>query len=163
MQITRKGISYQLAGELPQVGNKVPDFKLQDQTDQVWVPADFLGKPTILSVIPDINTRVCALQTKKFNEKASQLTAINFATISNNTKEEQSVWCGQEGVSMLMLHDPQNTFGKSYGLMIPELGYFARALFVIDQAGVLSYMEIVPELSHEPNYQKVLEQAQALV
>lgn len=163
MQVTLKGKVLEVPGSQPQVGEKAPDFSLPDLQDKTYTLTDFAGKPTILSVIPDIDTSVCALQTKRFNVAASQLTAVNFATISNNTKEQQAAWCGQEGVDMLMLHDPEGIFGESYHLMIPDFGHFARSIFVLDQEGVIRYQEIVPEIAEEPNYEKALAEAQALI
>lgn len=163
MQVTRKGTVYQLSGEPPKVGEKAPYFELTDLADRRFSLTDFLGKPTILSIVPDIDTRVCALQTKRFNQEASQLTGVNFATISNNTKEEQKAWCGQEGVSMIMLHDPENTFGTAFGIMLPEFGHFARGIFVLDGQGVIQYEEIVAEISHEPDYQLALTKAKELL
>ncbi len=163
MNITRKGEPLEVPGKQLQVGDKAAAFSLKDLTEQTYTLADFAGKPTILSIIPDIDTRVCAIQTKRFNIEASQIDTINFATISNNTKAEQAAWCGQEGVDMLMLHDPENTFGESYSLVITEVNRYARAIYVLDQDGVIRYEEIVPEMSHEPDYAKALEAAKALV
>lgn len=163
MFITLKGEKLEVPGKQPEVGDKAESFSLKDLNDHTYTLEDFdNGKPTILSVIPDINTRVCALQAKRFNEEASQLDDINFVTISNNTKEDQANWCGQKGVDMIMLHDPENTFGKTYNLYMPEADKFARSIFVLDQEGTIRYEEIVPEMSDEPNYQKALDAAKSL-
>lgn len=163
MHITRKGENLEVSGVQLTVGEKAATFSLKDLNDKTYTLADFSGKPTILSIIPDIDTRVCAIQTKRFNLEASQIATINFATISNNTKEEQANWCGQEGVDMIMLHDPENTFGENYGLIIPALNRYARSIYVLDQAGVIQYAEIVPEMTNEPDYTKAIEAAKALV
>ncbi|WP_291291835.1 thiol peroxidase [Enterococcus sp.] len=162
MQVTRKGTIYDVPGTQPKVGDQAKEFQLKSLEDKDYRLADFLGKPTILSIVPDIDTRVCALQTKRFNEEASKIAEVNFVTISNNTKEEQANWCGKEGIDMLMLHDPENTFGETYQIMIPELGHFARAIFVLDENGVIRYEEIVPEISHEPDYQAALSAARSI-
>lgn len=163
MKLTKKGEPVTLPGTQPAVGEKAPDFSLTDLNGDTHHVKDFLGKPTILSIIPDIDTRVCAIQTKRFNMEASQITEINFATISNNTKEEQGAWCGQEGVDMLMLHDPENTMDESYHLLIPEMGRYARTIFVLDKDGMIKYREIVPEVSQEPDYGKALAAAKELL
>jgi thiol peroxidase len=162
MQVTRKGTIYDVPGTQPKVGDQAKEFQLKSLEDKDYRLTDFLGKPTILSIVPDIDTRVCALQTKRFNEEASKIAEVNFVTISNNTKEEQANWCGKEGIDMLMLHDPENTFGETYQIMIPELGHFARAIFVLDENGVIRYEEIVPEISHEPDYQAALSAARSI-
>ncbi|WP_207941433.1 thiol peroxidase, atypical 2-Cys peroxiredoxin [Enterococcus sp. DIV2402] len=163
MNITRKGEVLEVPGTQLKTGDKAADFSLKDLGDKQYTLQNFAGKPTILSVVPDIDTRICALQTKRFNIEASQIEGINFATISNNTKEEQANWCGQEGVEMVMLHDPENTFGESYSILIPELNRYARVIYVLDQEGVIRYEEIVPEMAQEPDYEKALAAAKALV
>jgi thiol peroxidase len=162
MQITRKGQLIDVPGKQPEVGEVAPAFSLKNLQDQMVSLANLKGNPTILSIIPDIDTRVCAIQTKYFNHEASQLAGINFATISNNTKAEQANWCGQEGIDMTMLHDPENTFGQAYNLYMPELGRYARSIFVLDREGVIRYREIVPEMSHEPDYARAIAAAKSL-
>lgn len=162
MKLTKKGQPVTLPGTQPAVGDMAPDFSLADINDKKHSVTDFLGKPTILSIIPDIDTRVCAIQTKRFNMEASQLKDINFATISDNTKEEQAAWCGQEGVDMLMLHDSENTLNENYHLLINETKHYARVIFVLDKNGVIQYREIVPEISQEPDYAKALAAAKKL-
>jgi|SRR5699024_968655 len=163
MNITIKGESFEVPGKQLQKGDQALDFSLQDLADKKYGLADFAGKPTILTVVPDINTSVCAIQTKRFNQEASQIKEINFATISNNTKEDQSKWCGQEGVDMIMLHDPENTFGKAYNIYIPAADKFNRTVFVLDKSGKIAYVEYVTEMTHEPNYEKALEVAKSLI
>lgn len=117
----------------------------------------------MISVVPDIDTRVCALQTKRFNQEAGNIRGVQFVTISNNTREEQDNWCAAEGVDMEMLHDKDGSFGKAYGLFIPELGKLARSIFVIDAAGKIVYEEISSEISEEPDYDKAIASAKAVV
>lgn len=162
MELTKKGQPVTLPGTQPIVGETAPNFSLADLDDKKHSVTDFLGKPTILSIIPDIDTRICAIQTKRFNTEASQIKEINFATISNNTKEEQAAWCGQEGVDMLMLHDPDNTLNENYHLLVNETERYARVIFVLDKNGAIQYREIVPEISQEPDYAKALAAAKKL-
>lgn len=163
MKISRKGQVIDVPGNQPGEGEVAPDFALQDLQDATISLASLKGQPTIISIIPDIDTRVCAIQTKRFNQEASQLAGIHFVTISNNTKEEQANWCGQEGVDMTMVHDPENVFGEAYSIYMPELGRYARSIFVLDQDSVIRYREIVPEMSHEPDYTQAIEAAKRLV
>ncbi|MBO0477393.1 thiol peroxidase [Vagococcus sp. DIV0080] len=163
MQVTLKGNPVELEGVQPIIGENAPSFSLQDLKDQQVTLADQLSKPLIISVIPDIDTSICALQTKRFNKEAATETGINFVTVSNNTKEEQSNWCAAEGVDMTMLRDSDLEFAKNYGLLIPEMNRLARAIFVVDTTGKLAYVEITSEVSHEPDYTKALEAAKALI
>ena len=162
MFITRKGKTVEVPGRQPEVNEKAPEFQLYDANDQVVSLSTLAGQPVIISVIPDINTRVCALQTKRFNEEASRLDHVHFLTISINTKEEQATWCGQEGVEMTMLHDPEKTLNEGYHLLMPSLGLYARAIFVLDQDGIIRHREIVSEMSNEPDYEQALSVAKAL-
>ena len=152
MNVTRKGHVLELTGEQPKVGTKAPVFSLKNLNNQEINLADYKGKTVLISVVPDIDTRVCSLQTAK-------LDGVQIITVSNNTVEEQANWCAAEGVEMEMLHDTEDSFGAAYGLYIPEMGRLARAIFVIDPEGTLVYEEIVSEVSSEPDYQQALEAA----
>lgn len=163
MQVTLKGNPVELEGVQPIKGDKAPNFSLLDLNDTLVELSASINNPLIISVVPDIDTSVCALQTKRFNQEAATETGINFVTISNNTKEEQSNWCAAEGVEMTMLRDADLEFAKNYGLLIPAIDRLARAIFVVDSEGTIVYEEIVPEVSQEPDYSKALEAAKALI
>lgn len=163
VQITRKGTPYQLEGTQTKVGDKAPDFSVKNLADQAVKLSDFAGEVVLISVIPDIDTRVCAQQTRAFNEKASTIEGVKLVTISNNTKEQQSNWCAGEGIEMEMLHDTELSFAQAYGLYMPELEKIARSVFVVDGDGMITYQEIVPEMVDEPNYEAVFEAAAAAV
>ncbi|MGX7014952.1 thiol peroxidase [Vagococcus silagei] len=163
MNVTLQGKPVELEGVQPKVGTQAPEFTLNDLQDQAHSLKNLIQKPLIISVVPDINTSVCALQTRRFNGEAASIDEVNFVTVSNNTKEEQAAWCGAEGVEMTMLSDAEGNFGKSYGLLIPEMNRLARAIFVVNQAGEIVYEEIVAEIATEPDYIKALEAAKALV
>lgn len=163
MKITLKGNPVKLEGVQPIRGEKAPNFSLQDLKDNTVELATSLNQPLIISVVPDIDTSICALQTKRFNQEAATETGINFVTISNNTKEEQSNWCAAEGVEMTMLRDADLEFAKNYGLLIPAINRLARAIFVVDTKGTIVYEEITPEVAQEPDYTKALETAKSLI
>ncbi|MBL1228876.1 thiol peroxidase [Enterococcus sp. BWB1-3] len=162
MIVTRKGNEVELVGVQPKVGEKAPDFTLKNLEDKAITLSALEGKTVLISVVPDIDTRICSIQTKRFNQEAGTSEGVVFLTISNNTKEEQSNWCAAEGVDMEMLRDTENSFGEAYGLFIPEMGRLARAIFVVDKEGTLAYEKISREISEEPNYAEALEQAKAL-
>ncbi|MGL4696856.1 thiol peroxidase [Enterococcus larvae] len=162
MIVTRKGKQLELAGEQPKTGDAAPGFTLKNLADKDISLKDFKGQPVLISVVPDIDTRICSLQTKRFNQEAGAVEGVAFLTISNNNKEEQSNWCAAEGVDMEMLRDEANTFGEAYGLFIPEMGHLARGIFVIDKDGILTYERISPEIAEEPDYTEALEKAKTL-
>ena len=158
MQVTRKGTIFEVPGIQPKVGDQAKEFELKSLDDKVYRLADFLGKPTILSIVPDIDTRVCALQTKRFNEEASKIDEVNFVTISNNTKEEQANWCAAEGVkNMQLLSDKAFDFGKNAGLYVADNDTDARSVWVLDNDGKVLYRELVIEQTNEPDYESVLQ------
>ncbi|MGY3777747.1 thiol peroxidase [Isobaculum melis] len=157
MEITKKGEIIHLEGTQAKTGDIAPAFSLNNLADKTIQLADFKGKVVLLSVVPDIDTRTCSIQTKRFNQEAGNVPEVQLMTISNNTKEEQADWCAAEGVDMEMLHDPDSVFGQAYGLYITEMKRLARAIYVIDQDGKIIYDEIVAELSAEPDYTTALE------
>lgn len=161
MEITKKGTPHKLIGVQPKVGDKAPNFKLENLTDKTVELKDFSGKVVLISVIPDIDTRVCALQAKEFNKIASGLDGVQLITISNNTKEEQAEWCAGKDISMEMLHDSELSFGADYGLVMEDLGKLARSVFVVNPRGEITYQEIVPEMSTEPDYDKAIKATRA--
>ncbi|GAX47773.1 thiol peroxidase [Pseudolactococcus reticulitermitis] len=159
MKITRFG---DLFTEItPLTTGSAPDFSLKDQHDTI-VTLSKLPSPIIISVFPDINTSVCSLQTRRFNQEAAAHKAITFLSISNNTAEEQANWCAAEGVDMTILSDVKNEFGKRYGLVMTEANLLARSVFVIKD-GQIIYAEILSEMTEEPNYDKALQVAEAAI
>ena len=107
---------------------------------------------------------VCDKQTRKFNETAADIEGLTLLSVSRNTKEELADWCSANGIDMQMLHDDAGEFGEAYGLKVPKLGNkLARSVFVIDKDGILSYMEIVPEIATEPNEEAALAAAKNLL
>ncbi len=156
MQITRKGVSTPVEGTLPTLGTKAPHFKLVNLDDVNVTKDDFLGNTTIISVFPDINTSVCDRQTRHFFELASEIKDVTIVNVSNNKKEDLTDWCATNGITTTMLRDNDGTFGKDYGLWMPEFKVLARSIFVLNEHGDLIYSELVPEMAQEPNYEAAL-------
>ncbi|WP_282801903.1 thiol peroxidase [Secundilactobacillus kimchicus] len=163
MKITFNGDPAELETTPPTVGEELPKFKVFDNQNQKVKRADLVGQPLLISVVPDINTSVCSTQTHKFNQQADHYPHATFVTISNNTVAEQEGWCAAEGVAHLqLLSDEELSFGYATGLYLPTVGLLARSIFVVDEAGVITYSEIVPEATHEPNYVAALEALEKL-
>lgn len=156
MTITRKGEPLQVEGVLPELNTLAPQFTLTDLEDKAVSLADFIGKKVLVSVFPDIDTRVCDLQTKRFYALAKDHQDLVILNVSNNSKEELKEWCITNGVDIIALRDTDKDFAKAYGLWLPEINHLARSVFVIDEKGTLVYEELVSELSHEPDYQAAL-------
>ncbi|MDO1605686.1 peroxiredoxin [Lactobacillus sp. YT155] len=146
-------------GTRPEVGSKMPDFTLLDKDGKSVSLQDLISdKPLLISVVPDINTRVCSIQTKHFNEEVDGHESINFVTVSTNTSEQQSEWCAAENVkNMKMLSDVNSDFGEAMNLIVPEKGIDLRSIWVVNTDGVITYSEVLEEQTNEPNYTVVLD------
>lgn len=160
--VTFKGNPMTLAGEAVQVGKPAPDFTVHyfEGGLKTLSLADLKGKPTILSVVPSLDTPVCAMQTKKFNEQLASLgDKVNAVTISLDLPFAMNRFCGVEEIkNMRVGSDYQNrNFGNNWGTLIEELKILSRAIFVLDAEGNVVYAEYVPEVASEPNYEKAME------
>jgi len=166
--VTFKGNPMTLAGEAVAVGQAAPDFKLHyfEGGMQELTLADLKGKPTLLSVLPSLDTPVCATQTKKFNETLGEFgDKINAITVSLDLPFGMNRFCGAEGITNIRpASDYQDrNFGESWGTLIEELKIMARAIFVLDGEGKIAYVEYVPEVADEPNYDAAMAALKSLV
>ena len=153
--VTQWGRSVTLIGPKLKLKRKAPEFVAVDTAFHPVRLSNFLGKPVLISVVPSLDTRTCALQTKRFNEEIRKLPVSTvILTISMDLPFAQKRFCAQEKVDrILVLSDSaRRDFGPRYGVLIKERGLLARSVFVIDKKGRLIYQEIVPELSAHPNY-----------
>ena len=156
--VTFKGNAMTLAGDELQVGQASPDFTLHSfgaEGLKTITPADLKGKPTLLNVVPSLDTGVCATQTKKFNDELANMgDKINAVTVSMDTPFAQNRFCGAENIENLKNGSDymDHNFGNAYGVRIEELGLLTRSVFVLDADGKVAYTEIVPEVTNEPNY-----------
>lgn len=164
MEVMINGNRRQLEGNPPANGDQLPHFKVFNAYSDKVKMRELLGKPLLISVVPDINTPVCSLQTRKFNADMDQYPGVRFATISVNPPADQQHWCAAEGVkNMEMLSDFEQSFGYAMGLLIPDEGFLARAIYVVDASGKIQYHEIVDDLEHEPDYEKALSAVKKLL
>lgn len=164
VDVTRLGSTMTLSGTPPEVGDQLPKFKVFDQNNVKVKTANLIGKVTLISVVPDLETPVCTLQTRKFTQQADHYPAAKFCTISNNSIAEQTGWCAAQGVENVdLLSDEELSFGYEMGLYVPNLGNLARSIWIIDDAGKIVYWQIVTEQSDEPNYLEAIEALEKLV
>ena len=155
--ITMKGNPLTLIGPEIKAGDQAPDVTLVANDLSEVKLSSFKGKKVILSVVPSLDTPVCDLQTKRFNQEASKLTDVAVLTISKDLPFAQKRWCGAVGASAVKtLSDYRSNFGETYGVLIKGLGLLARSIFVIDETGLITYIQIVKEEASEPNYEEVL-------
>ena len=167
--VTFKGNPMTLAGEAVKVGQPAPDFELrafESGSMNKIKPADLKGKPTIISVVPSLDTPVCQTQTKKFSEQlASYGDKINALTVSLDLPFAMNRFCGAESIKCLRSGSDyfDRSFGKNWGMFIEELAILARGTFVLDKDGKVVYAEQVKEVAEEPNYEASLAALKLLV
>jgi len=163
---TFKGNPLNLTGPELKVGDKAPDATLREDLVTGFRISMGRGKVRIFSVVPSLDTPVCALQTKRFNGAAASLPNVDFYTISCDLPTAQKRFCGAEGIDperITTLSDHKDvSFGQAYGTLIPELRVLCRAVFVVDEDDTLRYVEYVPEIGDHPNYGAVLACARGL-
>ena len=164
--ITFQGNPLTLLGDTIKVGQKAPDFKVVANDLTPVKLSDYAGKTLIISVVPSLDTPVCDTQTRTFNKKAADLgDDVVILTLSVDLPFAQSRWCGAAGVDRVhTLSDYKDlAFGTAYGLVIKELRLLARAVLVVDKTGIVQYIQIVGEVTEEPNYKAVLSKIRDLV
>lgn len=159
--VTFKGEGKTLVGPQLVVGDKAPDFKCLSGLAPVTL-ADTPAKARLFSVVPSLDTPVCSMQTKKFEDGLAALgDKVACYTVSLDLPFAQKRFCSAENIkSMQTLSDVHNhSFGTGYGVLLEglPLSLLARSVFVVDQAGTVTYVEYVPEVTSEPNYAAALE------
>ena len=157
--ITMKGNPLTLVGEELKVGDRAPDVEVLDNDLAPVRLSSFKGKIVIVASVPSLDTPICDLETRRFNQEAEALGQdVVVATISMDLPFAQKRWCGAAGVDRVMTFSDHReaSFGEAYGVLIQELRLLARAIFVIDRDGVIKEIQIVKEVAEEPDYEAVL-------
>ena len=157
--ITMKGNPLTLVGKQPRVGEHAPDFEVLDNDLSPVRLSSFRGKVCVIASVPSLDTPVCDMETRRFNEEAGILGPdVAILTISMDLPFAQKRWCGAAGVDKVTtLSDHLGaSFGEAYGVLIKELRLLARAVFIVDGDGVVQYARIVKEVTAEPDYEDVL-------
>ncbi|KDA53035.1 hypothetical protein EG19_07940 [Thermoanaerobaculum aquaticum] len=160
--ITSRGKPLTLLGHRVQVGEKAPDFTVLRRDLSPFSLRDVAGKVVVINSVPSLDTSVCATQARTFNQRASELGEdARILVISMDLPFAQSRFCTTEGIANLeVLSDHRDaSFGLAYGLLVKETRLLARAVLVINRHGDIVYQELVPDTSHEPNYDAALEAA----
>ena len=164
--ITLKGTPTNLAGSELKVGDAAPDFLLQNNALEDVALRTFAGKTLLIATIPSLDTPVCHVETKRFNEQVARLANTKVLVVSTDLPFGQKRWCGAEGVEDVVTLSAHRSskFGESYGVLIsggPFDHCLARAIFVVNEAGILVHVEYVKEVAEHPNYDAALAAAQA--
>jgi thioredoxin-dependent peroxiredoxin len=160
--VKMRGTPLPVAGPELRVGDTAPDFTLHQRgPDGLRDVAlkDFAGKTLILSVVPSLDTPVCEMQTKRFNEAAAGVPgSVAILTVSMDLPFAQARFCGDKGVDKVQTASDHRdaSFGRAYGTLIEPLRLEARAVFVVGSDRRLKHVEYVPEVTEHPNYDAAL-------
>ncbi|MDD2852207.1 MAG: thiol peroxidase [Desulfuromonadaceae bacterium] len=162
--ITFKDNPMTLLGAELAVGNVAPDFTVVDNGLAAVTLASYAGKVKIISAVPSLDTPVCDTETRRFNQEAAALPGdVVLLTVSLDLPFAQKRWCGSAGIDKVVtLSDyRERSFGLGYGVLIKELLLLTRAVFVVDAANNIRYIQIVPEVTGEPDYAAAIAAAKA--
>ncbi|MFQ6098441.1 MAG: thiol peroxidase [Armatimonadota bacterium] len=163
--VTIKGDPLTLVGNEVRVGAKAPDFTAVDNDLNPVTLSSLRGDVCILCSVPSLDTPVCDVETRRFNEEAASLGEnVSVVVVSMDLPFAQKRWCGAAGVDRVQtLSDHRDaSFGLAYGVLIKELRLLARAVFVVDREGSIRYAELVKEVTNEPDYEAALRVAREL-
>jgi thioredoxin-dependent peroxiredoxin len=164
--ITMKGNPLTLAGQEVRVGDQAPDFEVIANDLSPFKFSSLKGKVAVICSVPSLDTPTCDIETRRFNEEAAKLGPdVELLTLSMDLPFAQKRWCGAAGVDRLKTYSDHReaAFGLAYGVLIEKFRLLARAVFVVDKAGVIRYIQIVPEVANEPNYEEVLQAVSKLM
>ncbi|GHE85007.1 2-Cys peroxiredoxin [Thalassotalea profundi] len=154
-----------LLGNQVNVGDDAPMFRVVNES---FIPvnlSDYTGKIILISAVPSLDTGVCSIQTKRFNEEVVKLPKdIQILTISNDLPFAQKRFCKAENIDKItVLSDSVwRDFATKYGILIKDMGLLTRSIFIIDQSGKIAYKELVPNISNHPDYDMALATLKAL-
>lgn len=147
-------------GDLPSVGAPAPSFRLTKDDMSDLTLADLAGKRAILNIFPSIDTGVCATSVRKFNELAAGLDNTVVVCVAADLPFAMKRFCGAEGITNVVTASTfRSDFGQAYGVTMVDgrlAGLLARSVVVLDEHGVVTYVELVPSIGQEPNYDGAL-------
>jgi len=164
--ITFKGSPLHLVGALPSAGQKAPDFTLLANDLTPHGLQDFAGKALVIATVPSLDTPVCDTEIRRFNQESAALSEkLRILAVSCDLPFAQARWCGAAGIRAVQsLSDHRDaSFGQNYGVLIQELRLLARAIFIIDPQGIVRYVQLVSEMTSEPDYNAALKAAKTVV
>ena len=159
--VTLKGHPIHTNGDLPEVGSRAPDFRLVNKDLQDMGLADFAGKRKLLNIVPNLDTPVCAISTRKFSEHARGRGDVAVLIVSAALPFAAGRFCSTEGIDNVVTLSMMRSrsFAKDYGVLItdgPLAGIAARSVVVLDANDRVVYTELVPEILQEPDYEKAI-------
>lgn len=165
MKITFAGNDVNLLGKEIKVSDKAPEFKATKNDLSVFDSKENEGNVIVYSVAPSLDTSVCALQAKRFNQEASKLENVKIVTITEDLPFAQARFCSNEGIeNTIMVSDYKDReFGEKYGFLMEENKLLARGVVIVDKDGIVRYVQFVPEVTNEVDFDKALEEVKKLI
>lgn len=153
-----------MAGNQIKVGDKAPEFTVTGNDLKPVSLSNFAGKNKIISIFPSIDTPVCAVQNRVFNKRIAEVENTVVLSISVDLPFAHKRFCGAEGIDKVVtLSDHKDLdFANKYGFLIKELRLLARGIVVLDKDNTVKYVEYVPNVGQEPDYEKALEAVKKL-
>ncbi len=156
--VTFKGNKVNLIGRFPNVGEYAPGFVAINKELKDIALNDFPNKIKVISSVPSLDTSVCSMETKKIDELMLKYSDdYIFITISMDLPFAQNRWCGANNIKrVITLSDYKyRSFGINYGVYVSEIGLLARCIFILDRENKIRYIQLVNEITNEPNYDEI--------
>jgi thiol peroxidase len=155
--VTLQGNTFNTNGDLPAVGSAAPDFNLVTKDLADVSLKDYAGKKKLISIVPSLDTGVCATSTKVFNERLGGRSDVVVLVVSADLPFAQGRFCGAEGIDNVVTLSMMRSrnFAKDYGILMvdgPLAGITGRAVVVLDAGDKVVYTQLVPEITTEPDY-----------
>ncbi len=165
VKVTFKGNPVTILGKAPKVGDTAPNFTVLSSSLEPVQLSDFDGKVKVIAIYPSIDTGICAAQNRRFNKEADALNGVAVLSISVDLPFAQSRFCAAEGLkNIVTLSDHKELdFGSKYGFVIEELRLLARGTVIIGKDNKIKYVEYVPEIAQEPDYDAALKVIKELI
>ncbi len=159
-EITLRGTPVHTVGRLPEVGSPAPGYVLTGTDLADVTPASFAGRTVVLNIFPSVDTGVCALSVRTFNERAAALAGTTVLCVSMDLPFALTRFCGAEGIEHVVTASAfRSDFGRAYGVELadgPMRGLLSRAVVVVGPDGTVRHAEQVPEIAQEPDYDAAL-------
>ncbi|OLB77576.1 MAG: lipid hydroperoxide peroxidase [Actinobacteria bacterium 13_2_20CM_2_71_6] len=160
-----RGRPVTLLGPQLRPGDPAPDFTVVGPDMAPATLGSSAGRVRLIASVPSLDTEVCDLEARRFNEEAARLDGVSVLTVSADLPFAQQRWCAASGATAIQVGSDHRdlSFGLAYGVAVKELRLLARAVFVVDAADTVVYVEYVPESGQHPNYTEALRAVRAAV
>jgi len=163
--VTFHGEKFDLEGPELKVGDKAPtDFVLTRGDMTPTAIKDYSKNVRIIATVPSLDTSVCDLEARRFNEEAAKIPNVKIITVSMDLPFALGRWCAAAGIDkVLTLSDyKERNFARAWGVWVPAMALLTRAVFVVDREETIRYVQYVPEMTHHPDYEKAIEAVRRL-